>query len=260
MTNESRAHPATNICIFNAPEKASQKVAQEIAKVILSKQKAGQLAVLGLATGNTPKKVYHELVRMHQNEGLSFKNVVSFNLDEYYGMAPDHPLSYHRFMQTHLFGHVDILPENIHLPFGTWEEEKLVRFCFEYEEKIESYGGIDIQLLGIGRNGHIGFNEPGSSFDSRTRLVNLHPLTRSDAAHDFKGLHLVPTQAITMGIQTITAAKRILLLALGERKSEIIKMAMECDITEEIPATFLKTRNNLEYFLDREAASLLEKI
>src|SRR5690554_648169 len=217
MIKTDCVHPATNIRIFSTPEMASQQAARQIAEVILAKQKTGEQTVLGLATGNTPKKVYFELVRMHQNEGLSFKNVVSFNLDEYYLLTPEHPLSYHRFMKTHLFGHVDILPENIHLPFGTWEKEKLQHHCTEYEEKIKQYGGIDIQLLGIGRNGHIGFNEPGSNFDSCTRLIDLHPITRSDAAVDFKGLHLVPTQAITMGIQTITTAKKIMVLRSEER-------------------------------------------
>lgn len=260
MIKADGVHPATNIRIFSTPEMASQQAARQIADVILAKQKNGEQAVLGLATGNTPKKVYLELVRMHQNEGLSFKNVVSFNLDEYYLLSPDHPLSYHRFMQTQLFDHVDILPQNIHLPSGTWEKEKVEQYCMEYEEKIKQHGGIDIQLLGIGRNGHIGFNEPGSVQDSYTRLIDLHPITRMDAAEDFKGLHHVPTQAITMGIQTITAAKKILLLALGERKSEIIKRTMKDEITTEIPATFLRTRPDIEFVLDRGAASLLGDI
>src|SRR5690554_4557825 len=258
MIKTDCVHPATNIRIFSTPEMASQQAARQIADVILAKQKTGEQAVLGLATGNTPKKVYFELVRMHQNEGLSFKNVVSFNLDEYYLLTPEHPLSYHRFMKTHLFGHVDILPENIHLPFGTWEKEKLQHHCTEYEEKIKQYGGLDLQLLGIGRNGHIGFNEPGSNFDSTTRLVNLHSLTRLDAEADFGTMEMVPHQAISIGIHTITQAKKILLLALGERKSEIINKALKGDVSTDVPASILQTIPQVEIVLDAEAASLIQ--
>ncbi|MDD3772098.1 MAG: glucosamine-6-phosphate deaminase [Weeksellaceae bacterium] len=257
MTKTINTHLPNNIHICSSAELASQKVAQQIAHEILAKQKLGQHIVLGLATGNTPKLVYHELVRMHQNEELSFKNVISFNLDEYYPMNPEHPLSYHNFMQTHLFNQVDILPGNIHIPHGSWEKQKLEQHCAEYEEKINQYGGIDVQLLGIGRNGHIGFNEPGSTLDSRTRLIDLHSTTRKDAAEDFEGLDNVPTQAITMGIQTIITAKKILLLALGKRKSEIIKKTLESSVSNEIPATYLQTRQNIEYILDEAAASLL---
>lgn len=257
MTKASNIPIENNIQVCPTQEQASETTAQLIADVIKAKQELGQVAVLGLATGNTPKLVYKKLVQMHKNQGLTFKNVVSFNLDEYHGITPDHKLSYHRFMREYLFNHVDILPENIHLPFGTWKKNRIGQHCIEYEEKIKHYNGIDIQLLGIGRNGHIAFNEPGSSFDSVTRLINLHDLTRKDAANEFGGLELVPKQAVTMGIQTIMNAKRILLLALGERKAEIIRKTFESEMTSEIPATFLKARPDIEYIFDKEAASML---
>src|SRR5690554_6158216 len=257
MTKASNIPIENNIQVCPTQEQASITTAHLIADVIKSKQELGEFAVLGLATGNTPKLVYQELVQMHKNQGLSFKNVISFNLDEYHGITPAHRLSYHRFMRTYLFDHVDILPENIHLPFGTWELNKIEAHCAAYEAKINDYNGIDIQLLGIGRNGHIAFNEPGSSFDSVTRLINLHDLTRKDAANEFGGLELVPKQAVTMGIQTIMNAKRILLLALGERKAEIISKTFESEMTSEITATFLKARPDIEYIFDKEAASML---
>lgn len=257
MTKASNIPIENNIQVCPTQEQASETTAQLIADVIKAKQELGQVAVLGLATGNTPKLVYKELVQMHKNQGLTFKNVVSFNLDEYHGITPDHKLSYHRFMREYLFNHVDILPENIHLPFGTWKKNRIGQHCIEYEEKIKHYNGIDIQLLGIGRNGHIAFNEPGSPFDSVTRLIDLHPFTRNDAADEFGGLDKVPTQAITMGIHTIMNAKRILLLALGKRKAEIIKKTFESEMTPQIPATFLKARPDIEYIFDTEAASLL---
>ena len=257
MTKASNIPIENNIQVCPTQEQASITAAHLIADVIKSKQELGEFAVLGLATGNTPKLVYQELVQMHKNQGLSFKNVISFNLDEYHGITPAHRLSYHRFMRKYLFDHVDILPENIHLPFGTWELNKIEAHCAAYEAKIQHYDGIDIQLLGIGRNGHIAFNEPGSSFDSVTRLINLHDLTRNDAANEFGGLELVPKQAVTMGIQTIMNAKRILLLALGERKAEIIRKTFKSEMTSEIPATFLKARPDIEYIFDKEAASML---
>src|SRR5690554_846964 len=246
-----------NIHICATAEAASIKVARVIADEIIKKRSLGQQLVLGLATGNTPKMVYQELVRMHREEGLSFQNVISFNLDEYYPLKETHPLSYHSFMNQHLFDHIDIAQSNIHLPHGEWDVARLGDYCKAYDQKIKQHGGIDLQLLGIGRNGHIGFNEPGSAFDSCTRLIDLHSTTRADAAADFEGLEKVPLQAVTMGIQSITQAKKIILLALGSRKADIIQKALREEVSAQIPATFLRTLPQVTYILDKEAAELI---
>ncbi|MDD2984303.1 MAG: glucosamine-6-phosphate deaminase [Crocinitomicaceae bacterium] len=242
---------------FTNGEQASTYTANKIAELIRQKQKEGKPAVLGLATGNTPKLVYKELIRLHREEDLSFHNVVSFNLDEYYPIGTDHHLSYTYFMAEQLFNHVDIKKQNVHVPHSDFSQDRIAQFCIEYEQKIACFGGLDIQLLGIGRNGHIGFNEPGSDFDSKTRLVNLHPLTREDAAPEFGELHDVPHQAISIGIHTIMQAKNILLLALGERKSEIMSKALHGEITNQVPASILQTMPHVEYVLDNEAARLI---
>jgi|SRR5690554_4241672 len=249
----------SNIIVFAKELDASRAVAKQIQQAIVAKQSAGQPIVLGLATGNTPKLVYQELVRMHKNEGLSFENVITFNLDEYYPMMPSHQLSYHNFMNIHLFSHVNMLPENINIPYGQWSKAELIEKCKIYDEKIQQLGGIDIQLLGIGRNGHIGFNEPGSTMDTCTRLIDLHETTRNDAAKDFEGLHNVPYQAITMGIQTITSARKILLLALGERKSVIVHKALTGEITSDVPASYLRVLPQIEFIFDKEAAALINR-
>ena len=176
-TNSHKPSKDRTLNLFANATQASIDVAQQIATLITQQQKQDKLAVLGLATGNTPKRVYQELVRLHQNEGLSFVNVVSFNLDEYYPIYPEDEQSYTYFMQEHLFKHVNIKPQHIHIPHTRCETEDILDYCKDFENKIASYGGLDLQLLGIGRNGHIGFNEPGSSFDSSTRLVNLHGVT-----------------------------------------------------------------------------------
>lgn len=238
---------------------ASVDVAQRIATIIKQKQEKGETAVLGLATGATPVKVYKELVRLHKEEGLSFQNVVTFNLDEYYPMKPDADQSYVTFMKKNLFDHIDIPVENINIPDGTLQENEIHAFCEAYEQKISSLGGLDIQLLGIGRTGHIGFNEPGSAPNSGTRLVILDDLTRRDASRDFGGKENVPTKAITMGVGTIFKAKEIVLLAWNEKKAEIIKKAVEGEISAEIPATFLQLSPNVEFILDEGAASQLTR-
>jgi len=251
------ADKSPNLTIYPTAQEASHQVAQRIASAILLKQQQGLPIVLGLATGNTPIPVYQELVRLHKDEGLSFQNVISFNLDEYFPLDPTHQWSYHRFMNEQLFDHVDIDKANVHIPRGNCDVKSIEGECRSYEEKIASYGGIDVQLLGIGRNGHIGFNEPGSPLDSNTRLIDLHVDTRSDAANDFGSIEIVPFQAITMGIQTIMKSKNIILLAYGEGKAEIIKSALSGEITAEVPASFLQTLNTVEYVLDNRAASLL---
>lgn len=253
--NFQRPPSAVNLSLWEDSERASNYVAHQIAELIVTRQKIGETAVLGLATGNTPKAVYQELVRLHQHEGLSFAHVVSFNLDEYYPILPENKNSYNYFMQENLFKHIDISPENIHIPQGNCATDDVSLLCKAYEEKIASFGGLDLQLLGIGRNGHIGFNEPGSSLESTTRLVALHPVTRNDAQSDFGSLDQVPAQAISMGMATIVEAKRILLLALGERKSEIIHKAIKGEVTAEVPASMLRHLSHVEYVLDREAAA-----
>ncbi len=247
------------VAVFPDASTASTTVAKRIADLIKSKQQKGEQVVLGLATGATPVKVYAELVRLHKEEGLSFQNVVTFNLDEYYPMQPDSAQSYVTFMNKNLFNHIDIKRENINIPDGTLDPEKVAEFCVGYEQKITDLGGIDLQILGIGRTGHIGFNEPGSAPNSGTRLVTLNDLTRTDASHDFGSKENVPTKAITMGIGTIFKAREIVLMASGEKKAEIIKKAVEGNISSEVPATFLQGSDNVEIVLDNDAASLLTR-
>lgn len=246
--------------IFESDMVASIAVAEQIAAVIRKKQKLGEPAVLGLATGSSPIKVYRELVRMHKEEGLSFSNVVSFNLDEYYPMQKSSEQSYHYFMHQHLFAHVDIKEENIHIPDGELTIEAIDSYCLAYDQKIDELGGIDLQLLGIGRTGHIGFNEPGSYFESKTRLVKLDPLTVQDAANDFGREELVPSRAITMGIQTIFKARKVILMAWGEKKAPIIKRTVEGLISEAVPATFLQKHLNVEIVVDENASLQLAKV
>ena len=204
--------------------------------------------------------MYRELIRLHQEEGLSFARVVTFNLDEYYPMAPDSLHSYHRFMWENLFDAVDIKPENVHILPGDIPREAVPQMAARYEAAIRAAGGIDLQLLGIGKTGHIGFNEPGSGGDSRTRLVSLDPITRKDAAADFFGEENVPREAITMGVGTILEAREILILATGEHKAEIIRKAVEGEIDLEVAATFLQRHPNTICYIDRAAAALLAPV
>ena len=245
--------------VYNTMDEASVDVAARIANIIRTKQENGETAVLGLATGATPIKVYKELVRLHKEEGLSFQNVVTFNLDEYYPMQPTADQSYVTFMRKNLFDFVDIPAEHVHIPDCTLAAEDVQAFCEEYERKISSYGGLDIQILGIGRTGHIGFNEPGSAPNSGTRMVTLDDLTRRDASRDFGGKENVPTKAITMGVGTIFKAKEIVLMAWNEKKAEIVKKAVEGEISAEIPATYLQLSDHVEFVLDQDAASLLTR-
>ncbi len=248
------------VTVYPDEHAAEKNVAARIAKVIRDKQKNNQQAVLGLATGATPIGVYAELIRMHKEEGLSFKNVVTFNLDEYYPMKPDAEQSYVRFMKEQLFDHIDIdFENNVHIPDGTLAEAQIADFCIDYEKKISDIGGLDLQVLGIGRTGHIGFNEPGSAPNSGTRLVTLDDLTRKDAAKDFGSKANVPTKAITMGVGTIFKAREIVLMAWGQKKAPIIKKAVEGKISGEVPATYLQLSENVEFVLDADAASLLTR-
>lgn len=249
-----------NTVIFNDSANASKAVAKEIAALIKVKQAQKQPCILGLATGSSPKGLYAELVRLHKEEGLSFKNVVSFNLDEYYPMEPDSVNSYVRFMEEQLFNHVDILPENCHIPDGSLSKVDIADYCDQYEAKIEALGGIDLQVLGIGGNGHIGFNESGSLQNSKTRLVALDHITRVAASSDFSGLDNTPRTAITLGVKKIMEAKRIILLAWGERKSNVIRASVEGEVTSRVPASFLQEHNNATFVLDKEAASKLTRV
>ncbi|MCS3738053.1 glucosamine-6-phosphate deaminase, partial [Mucilaginibacter dorajii] len=247
------------VSVYGNQQEASLAVAGRIAVLIRDKQNKGEQAVLGLATGVTPIKVYAELVRLHQQEGLSFKNVITFNLDEYFPMKPDAAQSYVTFMYENLFSHIDIDKANVHIPDGTLDKDAVVAFCLDYEKQIEELGGLDLQLLGIGRTGHIGFNEPGSAPNSGTRLVTLDDLTRSDAARDFGGKANVPTKAITMGIGTIFKAREIILMAWSAKKAPIVKKAVEGEISGEVPATYLQLSDHVEFVLDEDAASELTR-
>ena len=261
LSAKSKVYPKEKInCqIFDGADSIASAVAGEIANLIRSRAEKGENCVLGLATGSTPVSVYKELVRMHNEEDLSFKNVVTFNLDEYYPMKPDSLQSYVRFMNEHLFDLIDINKDNVHVPDGTIAVEQVADYCQQYENRIAEYGGIDIQLLGIGRTGHIGFNEPGSDENTLTRLITLDRVTRIDAASDFFGAENVPRRAITMGVGTILKAHRILILAMGENKSEIVAKTVEGDMTPTIPATFLQRHNNVEFVLDEAAADALTR-
>jgi glucosamine-6-phosphate deaminase len=256
---ETRFEKAHNV-IFSNSKEGSITVAKEIADLINQKRSRGKKCVLGLATGSSPIKVYEELVRMHQEEGLSFSNVITFNLDEYYPMSKENSQSYHYFMHEHLFNHIDILEENVHIPNGSVTADELHQYCIDYEQTITESGGIDLQLLGIGRTGHIGFNEPGSHFNSETRSITLDYITRVDAASAFLGIDNVPKKAITMGIKTVSKAKRIILLAWGHNKSSIVKKTIEGEISPKIPATYLQDHQNTSFILDIEAASALTRI
>lgn len=245
------------ISIYENQIEASNYVAQRIATLIKQKQETGQKAVLGLATGNTPVLLYKELVRLHQQEDLSFHNVVTFNLDEYFPMHATNSNSYITFMHNNLFNHVNILQEHIHIPNGMITYSDIPDYCQSYEQSIASFGGLDLQILGIGLTGHIGFNEPGASNDSITRLVELNNLTREVAVSDFDTLENVPLQAITMGVHTITQAKEIMLLAWSQKKAAIIQQAVQQPISSDVPASYLQNHPKVEFVLDSAAASLL---
>lgn len=245
--------------IFPDIKQGSIALAREIAALIKEKQRKKEPCVLGLATGSSPKTVYAELVRMHREEKLSFRNVIAFNLDEYYPIDNDALQSYRRFMNTHLFDHVDIKPANIHIPNGQISKDKIKSHCQEYEQMIEKAGGIDLQILGIGNNGHIGFNEPGSGINSRTRLITLDNSTRIANAYEFANISEVPRLAITMGISTILRAKRIALMAWGPNKAPVIKEAVEEDSTEHVPASLLQNHDQVTFYIDESAAAELTR-
>jgi glucosamine-6-phosphate deaminase len=247
------------VTVFASSKDASRAVAQEIAAVIQLKYARGERAVLGLATGSTPIGVYDELIRLHREEGLTFRNVITFNLDEYWPMAPGELQSYHRFMREHLFDHIDIDRKNAHVPDGTVPITRVVEYARDYERWIREAGGIDYQILGIGRTGHVGFNEPGSPRDSRTRLITLDRVTRLDAASDFFGEWNVPRKAITMGVETILSAKTVVLVAFGEHKAAIIRRAVEGEVSPSVAASYLQQHPAARIVLDAAAASELTR-
>jgi glucosamine-6-phosphate deaminase len=250
----------TPTLVSSTSAEASRHVAVMIEGLIRQNNSAGQPTVLGLPTGSTPVGMYRELIRLHKEAGLDFSRVITFNLDEYCGLRPDNPHSYRRWMQETFFDHVNIRPENIHIPDGTITEESVEDYCAGYEQMIRRAGGIDLQILGIGRTGHIGFNEPGSTRHCRTRLVTLDPVTRRDAASDFYGEENVPPQALTMGVGTILEARKVAIMAFGEHKAPIVQRAVEGDMTDAIAASFLQKHPDCVFVLDRAAAGELTAI
>jgi glucosamine-6-phosphate deaminase len=263
MTGPPTATPSrfehVPVAVYPNSAEASRAVAREIAALIRAKRPGNRPAVLGLATGSTPLSLYAELVRMHREEGLSFANVVTFNLDEYYPIQPADPRSYRHFMKAHLFDHVDIPPGSSHVPDGTVALAAVDAHCREYEERIQAAGGIDFQVLGIGRTGHIGFNEPGSARRSRTRMVTLDSITRRDASEDFGGEENTPRRAITMGVKTILEARRIVLMAWGQHKAEIVRAATEGPVTPQVTASFLQEHDHVDFAIDLAAAGALTR-
>jgi glucosamine-6-phosphate deaminase len=246
--------------VFDSNVDLARLVAEKIAAVIRERNAAGQMAVLGLPTGSTPVGVYRELIRMHHEDGLDFSRVITFNLDEYYGLAADQLQSFHRWMHDHFFRHVNIRPENIHLLHGQTPEAEIEEHCRAYEDEIVKAGGIDVHLLGVGRNGHIGFNEPFSPRNGRTRMVTLDVVTRRDAASNFFSEDNVPSHALTMGIGTILSARKIILVALGEHKGRVIRELAEGPVTEKLPASYLQEHADAVVFVDTAAGGELTGI
>ena len=257
--NEETRFEKLHTVTFKNSNEASILIAREICDLIKSKQEKKKNCVISFATGSSPTKVYQEIIRIHKEESLSFYNVIAFNLDEYYPIEKDDNNSYHHFMNENLFDHIDIPKENINIPSGDIGEKEIKKFCSSYEKKIDKNGGIDIQLLGIGRTGHIGFNEPGSHFNSITRLITLDHTTRFDASKSFNGIENVPSKALTMGIRTIFNSKRIIMMAWGIQKSHIVKKSVENNITSLIPTTYLQNHKNTTLVLDKECSSELTR-
>ncbi len=247
------------VSIFPDSIAGSVFIAQQIATLIKEKEASGKKTIIGLATGSSPKTLYAELVRLHKKEGLSFKNVITFNLDQYYPMDKDALQSYHYFMRKNLFEQTDIDPNNYHLPNGMLAKDQVKAHCINYEKQIEEAGGLDLQILGIGVNGHIGFNEPGSSIHSKTRLITLDNSTRIANAYEFGNMSQVPRMAITMGISTILKSKKIILMAWGQDKAQVVKKAVENDVTEEIPASLLQNHDDCTFVIDETCAAELTR-
>jgi len=246
--------------LFANSRDVDKHVALVVESIIRENNSAGQPTVLGLPTGSTPIGVYRELIRLHREEDLDLSQVVTFNLDEYWPMPPGSIHSYNRWMHEALFDHVNIPKSNIHIPRGDIPHDEIDAFCDEYEREIERAGGIDVQLLGIGRSGHIGFNEPGSAETSPTRLVTLDPVTRQDAASGFFGEENVPPHAITMGVGTILNAKKIIIIAFGEHKADVVRRAVEEQVNDEVTASYLQRHPNSTFVVDEAAAGQLTSV
>ena len=255
--NEETRFEKLHTVTFDDSKIGSNLIAKEICDLVKSKQEKGKKCVLGFATGSSPILIYKEIIRIHKEESLSFKNVIAFNLDEYYPIKANDKNSYYHFMHENLFDHIDIPKENINIPSGTIKPNNIEKFCKSYEDKIKDCGGIDLQILGIGRTGHIGFNEPGSHFNSKTRLITLDHTTRFDANKTFGGIENVPNTAITMGIRTIFNSKRVIIMAWGIHKSLIVKKVVEGEVSSLIPASYLQNHKNTTLVLDNESASEL---
>jgi glucosamine-6-phosphate deaminase len=260
VRDHSTARERIRTFVLDEHEDIAHVVATRIATLIRERSAQGRSTVLGLATGSTPIGVYRELIRMHREQGLSFKNVITFNLDEYFPMSPDNIHSYHRFMWENLFSHVDISRENVHIPRGDIPRETVEQQSKQYERDIAAAGGIDFQILGVGKTGHIGFNEPGSGAESRTRLVHLDAVTRRDAAADFFGEEFVPKEAITMGVASILEAREIAIIATGEHKASIVKRSVEGEINLEVAATFLQRHPSTTFYVDLAAGADLTRV
>lgn len=246
--------------IYESAEEGAQQIALDIAQTIREKQKAGRFCVLALPGGVSPRNVFACLVRMHQEEGLSFRNVVVFNLYEYYPLAENAINSNLNALKEMFLNHVDIDPQNVFSPSGTIAKDTIFEYCRLYEQRIESFGGIDIVLLGIGRVGNIGFNEPGSRMNSTTRLILLDNASRNDATKIFGSIESTPVSSITMGVSTILAAKKVYLMAWGEEKAKMVKECVEGPVTDTIPASYLQTHNNAHIVIDLSAAANLTRI
>ncbi len=228
-----------------------QEMSAKAAEYLANKVRTSPKITLGLATGGTPEGTYRKLIEDHRKNHTSYKQVTTFNLDEYVGLSGDHPNSYRFYMDQMFFDHIDIQEANTYIPRG--DVSDILQECLDYEKLIEDKGGMDLQLLGIGSNGHIGFNEPGTPFDSKTHLVTLTPSTREANARYFSSLEQVPTQAISMGIATIMKAKEILLLVSGEKKSKALAQLLRGEITEKNPASVLKNHPNVTIIADHKA-------
>ncbi len=249
--------PSIRITVCDTAEGAQALVADRIAATLVSGGVTGHGAVLGLATGRTPRGVYAELVRRYERRELSFGEAWAFNLDEYWPLPPEHPASFTAAMRRDLVDRVDLDPEHWWIPDGGCPEDRLAEHAREFEARVVATGGLDLQLLGIGRNGHVAFNEPGSPADGRTRKVELQAETLEDAAAAFGGVEWVPRSAITMGLGTIARARRLLLVALGSHKAGIVGRALAGSATPDVPASLLRGHPGLEVILDRAAAAEL---
>lgn len=257
MSSHYVPHTKAPTLVFPTSNQAARHVALMIESLIRQNNSAGRPTVLGLPTGSTPVGLYRELIRLHREQGLDFSRVITFNLDEYYPMTPDDPHSYNRWMHETFFQHVNIPSSNLHIPDGTLPPEEVEDWCLRYEQKVRRAGGLDLLVLGIGRTGHVGFNEPGSTRHSRTRLVTLDPVTRRDAASGFFGEENVPHRAITMGVGTILDAKKIVLMAFGEHKARIVQRSVEGPISDHVAASFLQQHNDATFLLDESGAGEL---